>query len=358
MDDAEFVFDETADPADMTDRQIADELVSLHGRLNLRTTLAAAVRAGQLLLEMKSRLGHGNYIPWLKRQGLAPRTVQRYVQAACATNAPPTAHLGLEQFLGTLRAGRRAERLRRYRDALARLPADTAETGIVCADSLDYMKSMPSDSVPFVVTDPPYGIGVRYGDWQEADNAADHWRWFRPFWLEIQRVLVPGGHAVVWVSSEYLGEARRWFNPTVTVASCFFVRRMAFWEPLILWRKPGGDPLTPQFTAPVDWFVSPGAPDNFHRRDHPCPKSESSARSAVRRYTLPGATVLDPFAGIGTIPVACVKEGRRYLGIDRHAPYCEVARRRLALAKAAADPHRSEETFGVAVKKTPRDAHF
>lgn len=51
------------------------------------------------------------------------------------------------------------------------------------------------------------------------------------------------------------------------------------------------------------------------------------------RYICPkGGLVLDPFGGSGTTGVACVKEGRRCLLIERNTEYAEIARARVAKA--------------------------
>ncbi len=42
-----------------------------------------------------------------------------------------------------------------------------------------------------------------------------------------------------------------------------------------------------------------------------------------------GGIVLDPFCGSGTTCMACVKTGRKYIGIDDTAEYCEIARKRI-----------------------------
>ncbi len=42
-----------------------------------------------------------------------------------------------------------------------------------------------------------------------------------------------------------------------------------------------------------------------------------------------GATVLDPYMGSGTTGVACVRTGRKFIGIEYDAEYFEVARERL-----------------------------
>lgn len=49
----------------------------------------------------------------------------------------------------------------------------------------------------------------------------------------------------------------------------------------------------------------------------------------VRLVTPPGGLVLDPFCGSGSTGPACLNHGADFVGIDRDAHYCEVARRRL-----------------------------
>jgi DNA modification methylase len=42
----------------------------------------------------------------------------------------------------------------------------------------------------------------------------------------------------------------------------------------------------------------------------------------------PGGTVVDPFVGSGTVALAALAEGRLCLGVERHPPYAEIARKR------------------------------
>jgi len=42
-----------------------------------------------------------------------------------------------------------------------------------------------------------------------------------------------------------------------------------------------------------------------------------------------GDVVLDPFIGSGTTAVAAKKLGRKYVGIDINAEYCQLARERI-----------------------------
>lgn len=45
-----------------------------------------------------------------------------------------------------------------------------------------------------------------------------------------------------------------------------------------------------------------------------------------------GDCILDPFMGSGTTGVACMKLGRRFIGIEIEEKYCAIAARRIAEA--------------------------
>ena len=66
---------------------------------------------------------------------------------------------------------------------------------------------------------------------------------------------------------------------------------------------------------------------------HPAKYPEELAAWLLRLVTEPGDTVCDPFAGSGTTGVAALQEGRRFVGIERDAGYCDLARRRIAEAQ-------------------------
>jgi DNA modification methylase len=63
---------------------------------------------------------------------------------------------------------------------------------------------------------------------------------------------------------------------------------------------------------------------------HTTVKPLALMRWLVRLVTPPGGTVLEPFAGSGTTLEACVHEGFPVIGIERHEPYAELCRIRLA----------------------------
>jgi site-specific DNA-methyltransferase (adenine-specific) len=71
---------------------------------------------------------------------------------------------------------------------------------------------------------------------------------------------------------------------------------------------------------------------------HPTEKPEELMRLLVSAVTLPGETVLDPFAGSGTTGAACMAEGREFVGIECEPRYCEIANARIAEAARKHQP--------------------
>ena len=77
------------------------------------------------------------------------------------------------------------------------------------------------------------------------------------------------------------------------------------------------------------------ASDAGFRNGHPTVKPVAVMRHLVRLVTPPGGVVLDPFTGSGSTGVAAVREGVHFVGIEREAAYMEIAKARIAHAKAS-----------------------
>ena len=78
---------------------------------------------------------------------------------------------------------------------------------------------------------------------------------------------------------------------------------------------------------------------------HPTQKPLELMEYFVRTYTNPGDLVLDNCMGSGTTGVACLRTGRRFLGIERDAEHFRTAARRVrSEARALRRPRRRGET--------------
>jgi DNA modification methylase len=78
-------------------------------------------------------------------------------------------------------------------------------------DCLEVLKTLESDSVDALVTDPPAGIGFMGKDWDHHKGGRDQWvAWMREVMTEALRVLKPGAHGLVWAiprTSHWTGTA-------------------------------------------------------------------------------------------------------------------------------------------------------
>ena len=62
---------------------------------------------------------------------------------------------------------------------------------------------------------------------------------------------------------------------------------------------------------------------------HPCPKPIRAWSWLVGKLSQEGETILDPFMGSGTTGVACVKLGRKFIGIEIEPKYFDIACKRI-----------------------------
>lgn len=64
--------------------------------------------------------------------------------------------------------------------------------------------------------------------------------------------------------------------------------------------------------------------------EHPTEKPVPLMIDIIRDFTNPGETISDPFMGSGTTGIACVRLGRRFIGIERDPKWFDLACRRIA----------------------------
>ena len=108
--------------------------------------------------------------------------------------------------------------------------------------------------------------------------------------------------------------------------------------PGYLGRILGGDETAYWFGEPIrrqpGRMVIPGRAPRAQPQDrpangHPMSRAQVHFDWLVRWCSDDGETVLDPFMGGGTTGVACVKQGRRFVGVEIKSEYFDIARRRI-----------------------------
>jgi len=170
-------------------------------------------------------------------------------------------------------------------------------------------------SVDAVVTDPPYGIKFagRPTKWSRdnKDRQAEDWDDTAP---EMAAFLDLGVPAMIWGGNHFaLPPSRGW----------------------LVWVKPK---LLPTFGDAELCWTNIQMPVR-HRyegltkdREHPTQKPIGLMMWCVS-FAPEGCTVLDPYTGSGTTGVACIRTGRKFIGIELDEGYCEIAAKRMAEAE-------------------------
>ena len=203
---------------------------------------------------------------------------------------------------------------------------------VLQGDCTRVLRTLPSEAVDLVVTDPPYGVRYQDGLGRTIANDDDPNRVLGAF-SDLYRVLKPNSVCVSFygwgqVDTFFRAWRQAGFRP---VGHIVWVKDYASRTRYLRYRHEQayvlakGRPALP--AKPLDdiqpWTYSGNA-------DHPTQKSEEILIPLIQAFSRPGDLVLDPFAGSGSTLIAAAMTGRRYVGIELDQQYGAAARNRLA----------------------------
>ncbi len=210
---------------------------------------------------------------------------------------------------------------------------------IYCGDCREILPQLPK--VDLVLTDPPYGVGRKYGE-HYNDKREGYWEWFIPTMelikqsgkvVAIHHLLNSMKHITDW------DWVIAWYKPFGAGARIGNSPILPHWEPILLW---GIHSLGAKRECLQDWIScnpepsprkqydkSPRHTDDCESSGHPLPKPIALEKKLISRLSKPGDIVLDPFCGSGTTIVAAKSLGRKYIGIEIEEKYCHIAVERL-----------------------------
>jgi len=225
------------------------------------------------------------------------------------------------------------------------MPTDENPVVVVEGDALEVLSRLPAGvraATYFVVSDPPYGIGL---DSHSEGSCMDgtQRRRKRPTRIAGDDGLEAAVAVLEWA------EPRR-------IAACLFASPYrplpGEWRNVLVRDKGpavggGGDPKK-CWKRTAELVYVRGNGDLREGRDeavlrfpvgtgedfafHPCQKPVPLLRYLIRQLTWPGDTIIDPFAGSGTTGVAAIAEGRKAILIEKEPKYAGICRRRVAEA--------------------------
>lgn len=169
-----------------------------------------------------------------------------------------------------------------------------------------------------VITDPPYGVGFKYGLYEDTIEN------FNQIRNLIERLTIRSTQMALMMGQRQLGTMPR-----------------AKW--MLCWAKPGStrrsdlggfnewEPISLYGTWKGVWNDLKILPDCVNHAkdaavDHPCPKPLALLEWLV---SLSEGHICDPFMGSGTTLLAAKNQGRQAIGWEIDERYCEIAARRL-----------------------------
>lgn len=235
---------------------------------------------------------------------------------------------------------------------------------ILCGDCIDVMAGLPAAGIDMVLADVPYG---------QTQNAWDIPIPFVPMWRELRRVtklnaaivlmaaqpfasklvcsnLADFRYDLIWQKNKPTGFLNAKKQPLRNHEHILvFYRAPPFFEPQ---KTQGHEPVHAAIQTshgknygkktqriesggsteryPLSIVPMPIINNDSPDKQHPTQKPVDLMAWLIRSYTRPGETVLDIAAGSGTTAVAAIKEGRRYICIEKELRYVEIAKDRVA----------------------------
>lgn len=247
---------------------------------------------------------------------------------------------------------------------------DTSEAGVVPQHALgkvhcrssESMSELPDECVHLVVTSPPYNVGKEY---DKDLSLREYENLLRNVFTECQRVLVAGGRVCVNVANvgrkPYIALNALVSNIMTDIG--YLMRGEIIWNKSASagvscawgsWQSPSNPVLRDVheyilcFSKDAYKLVSNGSPtiekDEFleatksiwtfpsesaNRVGHPAPFPVELPKRLIKLYSYENDVILDPFMGSGSSAIASVETGRRWVGYDTVAEYCELTANRI-----------------------------
>ncbi len=208
-------------------------------------------------------------------------------------------------------------------------------------DCFELMKDIPNGSADLVVTDPPYGIDFVSNFRKEKfksiknDNSLI---WLGDFIDELYRILKENTAVYCFCS---------WHN--IDVFKTAFEKKFKV-KNIIVWEKNNtsmGDlrgSYAPKYELVIYAHKGRRILNGFRYADiikakrtgnkhHPTEKPIDLLEIFINESSNEGDIVFDPFMGSGPTGIACVKTGRKFIGMELDENYFEIAQKRIEKAQ-------------------------
>lgn len=224
---------------------------------------------------------------------------------------------------------------------------------VLCGDSKDIIKRIPDNSIDFILTDPPYNIGkhstgnIPLPGRSAMNNDVADWDWidFHPEeWVdEFIRILKPTGNLFIFTTYNQIG---KWYdcldhrfdatnfmiwhktNPAPKIFKAGFLNSCEMiytcWNKKHTWNFISQKEMHNFIESPICM-----RPERLSNPKHPAQKPVSILRKMIRIASNKDDIIFDPFMGVGSTGVACLQEGRKFIGVEINPTYFNAAKKRI-----------------------------
>lgn len=207
---------------------------------------------------------------------------------------------------------------------------------VIVFDALEFLQSLPSNSVPLILTDVPYGeVKSSPCTWRNLDKGDADIVTFDFLEIISECARVCSGSTYIFCGWQQLADGRK------------FCRNNGYTDRICIYEKTNPMPLRGEFVwlSGVEcclFFRKPKATFNAHCKNtvwrypvarvkgHPTPKPLKLFRYLISVSSNPGDLVVDPFCGSGTTGVAALLEGRDFQGCDINPDYVLLSNDRIS----------------------------
>jgi site-specific DNA-methyltransferase (adenine-specific) len=272
------------------------------------------------------------------------------------------------EALREIRSEKRRKELEQAAEAAkASHSSDRPAWSLLNMDVLDGLEAVRDEHGParLIFTDPPYNIGIDYGDGEKADllTPQAYMKWVRQWFSLCWDCLTDDGSMWVMIGDEYAAEyctelkatgftVRSWikwyetfgvncsnkFNRTsrhifyaVKDSSLFVFNPEPVTRPSDRQAKYGDSRAAAGGKIWDDVWQIPRLTGTCAERipDFPTQLPLALVQPIVLCASMPGDLVVDPFNGSGTTGVAAIRNGRKYVGIEKSEKFADMATMRL-----------------------------
>jgi len=209
------------------------------------------------------------------------------------------------------------------------------------------LKNIKSLSVDFILTDPPYNVGLDYDIYKDDLSTDAYIDWCYEWINELHRVLKQHHYAIIFNGDNSIypmlkaiertefvfHHFLKWYKPnahsSIDGTVMFYKTELAV---VLSNNKPDINLINKQvmFADTVICNANDPSVMSFY---HPASRPVKLYSQIINGFTNEGDLVLDCFMGSGTTAIACKELGRNYIGFELSQDYIDIANKRLSKTK-------------------------